>query len=413
MKYVISGPSKSIQDTIYIPSSKSISNRILIIRALAGSRVQMENISDSDDTKVLRKALVKGSSIKDIGHAGTTMRFLTAYFATCPGEVILTGSHRMKQRPIGPLVTALRQLGTEVEYMEMDECPPLKIRGGEIKGGSIEIDGGISSQFISALMMVGPILEGGLRISLTGKVVSDTYLRMTIDLMRQCGVEATFDGRQFYVPQQPYSIDSFKVEADWSGASYWYQIAAFLPGSQIGLPNLAKVSLQGDAILTQLFQPLGVESNFSREGVTLHSMKREVPGILVHDFTGCPDLVQTCVVTLCVMGVPFRFTGTKTLRVKETDRIAALQTELNKVGFRLDCDAEGEWISWDGSHCQATSDPVIQTYHDHRMAMAFAPLAIPLGSITIEDPMVVTKSYPAFWNDLEKAGFGIAEVQDS
>jgi 3-phosphoshikimate 1-carboxyvinyltransferase len=413
MKYVISGPSKSIQDTIYIPSSKSISNRILIIRALAGSRVQMENLSDSDDTKALRKALVKGSSIKDVGHAGTTMRFLTAYFATCPGEVILTGSHRMKQRPIGPLVTALRQLGTEVEYMEMDGCPPLKIRGGKIKGGSIEIDGGISSQFISALMMVGPVLEGGLRIKLTGKVVSDTYLRMTLDLMKQCGVDATFDGRHFYVPQQSYSIDSFKVEADWSGASYWYQIAAFLPGSQIGLPNLAKVSLQGDAILTQLFQPLGVESNFSREGVTLHSVKREVPGILVHDFTGCPDLVQTCVVTLCVMGVPFRFTGTKTLQVKETDRITALQTELNKVGFRLDCDAEGEWISWDGSQCQATSDPVIQTYHDHRMAMAFTPLAIPLGSITIEDPMVVTKSYPAFWNDLEKAGFEITEVQDS
>ena len=261
--------------------------------------------------------------------------------------------------------------------------------------------------------MVGPVLEGGLRIKLTGKVVSDTYLRMTLDLMKQCGVHATFDGQHFYVPQQSYSIDWFKVEADWSGASYWYQIAAFLPGSQIGLPNLAKVSLQGDALLTQLFQPLGVESNFSREGVTLHSMKREVPGILVHDFTGCPDLVQTCIVTLCFMGVPFRFTGTKTLRVKETDRIAALQTELIKVGFRLDCDTEGEWISWDGSQCQATSDPVIQTYHDHRMAMAFTPLAIPLGSITIEDPMVVTKSYPAFWNDLEKAGFEITEVQDS
>ncbi len=383
---------------------------MLIIRALAESRVQLDNLSDSDDSNVLRKALDRSSTVKDVGHAGTAMRFLTAYYATRHGEVILTGSDRMKQRPIGPLVSALRQLGTSIEYLEKEGCPPLKIAGGKRIGGSIEIDGGISSQFISALMMVGPVLEGGLKIRLTGEVVSATYIRMSMNLMKRCGVKVTFDGRQIIVPQKSYAIKRFKVEADWSGASYWYQVAAFFPGSRIELPNLARASLQGDAILPQLFKSLGVNTLFSREGVELHSDQCEIPGIMVHDFTGCPDLVQTCAVTLCVLGVPFRFTGTRTLRVKETDRIAALQAELQKVGYKVDSDVGGQWISWDGTRFEVASDPVFQTYHDHRMAMAFAPLAIPLGHIIIEDPMVVTKSYPGYWTDLTKAGFKIAEM---
>lgn len=380
---------------------------MLIIRALADSRIQLNNLSNSDDTTVLKKALDRSSTLKDVGHAGTSMRFLTAYSATRTGEVVLTGSDRMKQRPIGPLVTALRQLGAQIEYLEKEGCPPLRIIGGEMSGGTIEMEGGISSQFVSALMMVGPVLEGGLRINLTGDIVSATYIRMTLALMRQCGVKATFIGQKIVIPQNPYAIERFRVEADWSGASYWYQIAAFLPGSRIELSSLSRESLQGDAASSQLFDPLGVKSIFNREGVKLLSEHRERPGIMVYDFTGCPDLVQTCAVTLCVMGVPFRFTGTKTLRVKETDRITALQTELRKVGFWVACDAGGEWISWDGTRCEAESDPVIQTYHDHRMALAFAPLAIPLGRITIEDPMVVTKSYPGYWTDLKKSGFGI------
>jgi 3-phosphoshikimate 1-carboxyvinyltransferase len=335
------------------------------------------------------------------------MRFLTAFFATRPGEVILTGSDRMKQRPVGPLVTALRQLGAQIEYLEKEGCPPLRITGGKMSGGTIELEGGISSQFVSALMMVGTVLEGGLRINLTGDIVSATYIRMTLELMRLCGVKATFEGQKIAIPQKNYAIERFKVEADWSGASYWYQIAAFLPGSRIELSNLAKDSLQGDAALAQLFEPLGVKSIFNREGVTLYSEHKENPGIMVHDFMRCPDLVQTCAVTLCVLGVPFRFTGTKTLRIKETDRISALQTELRKVGYWIACDEGGEWISWDGTRCKTESDPVIHTYHDHRMALAFAPLAIPLGQIAIEDPMVVTKSYPGYWTDLEKSGFGI------
>ena len=224
---------------------------MLILRSLAGSPAKLENLSDSDDTHVLKEALEENQTTVDVGHAGTAMRFLTAYLATMPGEVVLTGSDRMKQRPIAPLVSALRQLGAGIDYMESEGCPPLRISGGSIKGGPIEIDAGISSQFISALMMIGPVLEGGLRISLSGEVVSATYIEMTLSLMKQCGVDASFDGKQILVPQEPYLINEFTVESDWSGASYWYQIAALFPGSRLILPNLNGESLQGDAALVR------------------------------------------------------------------------------------------------------------------------------------------------------------------
>jgi 3-phosphoshikimate 1-carboxyvinyltransferase len=407
MKNVISGPVKPIHDTICIPSSKSISNRMLIIRALTKDFMELKNLSDSDDTYVLKNALEKNETIKDVGHAGTAMRFLTAYLAAIPGEFFLTGSHRMKQRPIGSLVTALRKLGAQIEYKENEGCPPLKIGGGVLKGGSIEIEAGISSQFISALMMIGPVLEGGLSIKLKGKVVSASYIEMTLSLMNSCGAVASFDGKTIAVPQGAYSMDGFRVESDWSGASYWFQVAALLPGSEITLPYLGGNSLQGDAALVQIFDALGVHSTFNEEGILLCSQKTELPDNFEYDFTGCPDLVQTLAVTLCALEIPFRFTGTITLRVKETDRIAALQSELKRVGFVLTADPRGEWLEWDGARCEPQSSPVIQTYHDHRMAMAFAPLAISLGSIDIEDPGVVSKSYPGYWEDLEKAGFRI------
>ncbi len=378
---------------------------MLIIRSLTDFQGQLDNISTSDDTRNLEKALQDDSNIKDVGHAGTAMRFLTAYLSTRRQKVILTGSPRMKQRPIGPLVEALKLLGAQIEYMEMEGYPPLKISGREMEGGTIEIEGGISSQFISALMMIGPVLHGGLQITLTGQVVSTTYIRMTLELMKQSRVGAIFEGQQIFVPQQNYYLDRFTVESDWSGASYWYQVATLLPGSKIVLPNLSKDSIQGDSILVNLFEKLGVVSDFNKEGVTLNSVPPNLPKQFEYDFTGCPDLVQTCAVTLCALGVHFSFTGTQTLRIKETDRIDALQAELLKLGFVLECDVAGKKLAWDGTRCEAVHDPVIQTYHDHRMAMAFAPLAIPLGRIGIEDPMVVTKSYPGYWNDLRKAGF--------
>ncbi len=407
MKKVISAPLKAVKEIIHIPSSKSISNRMLIIRSLAGSGATLHNLSDSDDTKVLRKALDTESDIKDVGHAGTAMRFLTAYLSTQPGEVTLTGSQRMKQRPVGPLVDALKQVGARIEYLENEACPPLRILGGGLSGGNIEIEAGISSQFISALMMIGPVLEGGMSIELKGDVVSATYIDMTLSLMNRCGARASFDGNNITVPQGTYTVEDFRVESDWSGASYWFQVAALLPGSEITLPYLGGNSLQGDAALVQIFDVLGVHSTFNEEGILLCSQKTELPDNFEYDFTGCPDLVQTLAVTLCALEIPFRFTGTITLRVKETDRIAALQSELKRVGFVLTADPRGEWLEWDGTRCDPESDPVIQTYHDHRMAMAFAPLAISLGKLAIEDPGVVSKSYPGYWEDLEKAGFGI------
>jgi 3-phosphoshikimate 1-carboxyvinyltransferase len=407
MKNVISAPINAVKDTILIPSSKSISNRMLIIRALAGSVASLLNLSESDDTVVLGKALDNEEAVKDVGHAGTSMRFLTAYLSTQHGEVTLTGSQRMKQRPIGPLVDALKQVGARIKYLENEGYPPLRISGGALTGGSIEIEAGISSQFISALMMIGPVLEGGLCIELKGRVVSATYIEMTLALMNHCGARASFDGKRITVPQGTYTVEDFRVESDWSGASYWFQVAALLPGSEITLPYLSGNSLQGDAALVQIFHELGVQSTFTEEGLLLRSQKMDLPEYFEYDFTACPDLVQTLAATLCALGVPFRFTGTTTLRVKETDRIAALQTELKRVGFVLTADPKGEWMEWDGARCEPQSNPVIETYHDHRMAMAFAPLAACLGQISIEDPGVVSKSYPGYWSDLEKAGFRI------
>jgi len=380
---------------------------MLIIKALSGSEASLNNLSDSDDTDVLKQALEENLEVKDVGHAGTAMRFLTAYLTCLPGEVVLTGSSRMKERPIGSLVEALRKLGAGISYLEKEGCPPLRISGASIRGGDIEIEAGISSQFISALMMIGPKLEGGLRITLLGDVVSATYIKMTLSLMQECGIDASFDGKRIHVPEKPYKLKNFTVESDWSGASYWFQMAALLPGSTLRLPHLYTNSLQGDAALVDIFKALGVNSLKEEEGLLLRSEITELPRRMDYDFTGCPDLVQTLAVTLCALGIPFRFTGTRTLRVKETDRIAALETELRKFGYVLNSHAKGEWLEWDGARCKAEADPLVQTYHDHRMAMAFAPLAIAAKRIKIEDPGVVSKSYPAYWSDLEKAGFGI------
>lgn len=407
MKKVISGPQNPIKDKILLPSSKSISNRMLIMGALSDSGIELVNLSESDDTRVLIDAVKQDSVLKDIGHAGTAMRFLTAFLACGDQKVVLTGSDRMKQRPVGALVDALRELGAEIIYLEKENCPPLEISGGLKKGGRITVDGGISSQFISALMMIGPVLNGGLHITLSGNVVSATYIQMTLALMQKGGIGASFDGREIFIPQGDYSFDPFLVESDWSGASYWYQVAALVPGSVITLPNLEEVSLQGDAVLVSLFEPLGVESQFEGSSLILRSGGTVMKDLYEHDFTLCPDLVQTLAVTLCAMGIPFRFTGTRTLRVKETDRVAALQTELGKFGFTLEADAGGDWISWNGDKGPAEKEPLVATYHDHRMAMAFAPLAIPFGEVRVDDPLVVTKSYPAYWKDLEKSGFSV------
>lgn len=379
------------------------------MHSLSGSESAIENLSESDDTRLLQLALENSKQTKDVNHAGTAMRFLTAYYAVGNREVILTGSKRMKERPVGPLVDALRELGAGITYMENEGYPPLKISGGLKQGGNVHISGGVSSQFISALMMIGPVLDGGLHIFLEGEVVSTTYIDMTLEIMRQCGVMAFRKEREIGIPSTPYKMKRFSVESDWSAASYWYQIAGLLKGSEIILPWLTGRSLQGDSAIVGLFRNIGVNTTFRKGKAVLRSEKVKMPDKFEYDFLGCPDLVQTCATTLCALGIRFRFSGTRTLRVKETDRITALQNELNKLGFILEADPEGDWVEWDGARSEPETDPVIETYHDHRMAMAFAPLAIPFGKITIDKPLVVTKSYPGFWDDIMKAGFGLSQ----
>ncbi|MCF8225691.1 MAG: 3-phosphoshikimate 1-carboxyvinyltransferase [Bacteroidales bacterium] len=398
-------PEKALNASVVLPASKSISNRLLIIRALAGNKGNVTNLSESDDTRVMLEALASDDPVKDVGHAGTTMRFLTAYFSCRPGKVRMTGSDRMKERPIGPLVDALRDLGAEIRYTENEGFPPLEISRGRMTGGEVHIDGGISSQFISALLMIAPVLERGMTLHLTGEVVSEPYISMTLSLMGSCGAVFSREGNTIAVKPGGYSMGEYAVESDWSAASYWYAMALLENHCQVRLSYFEEESLQGDSSLVDIFHRLGLVSDFRGKEVMLNKLVNLHPGMFEHDFTSSPDLVQSMAVALCMAEIPFRFTGTQTLRIKETDRIRALQQELKKLGYVLESDERGSYLSWNKQYCTPEENPVIETYHDHRMAMAFAPVALVKGEVLIKDPMVVTKSYPGFWEDMKKAGF--------
>lgn len=409
MIYQISRPPSILKTAVRLPASKSISNRLLVINSLAGSSELPENLSDSDDTRVMLEALSSDNELKDVGHAGTSMRFLAAYFSCRTGKVVLTGSDRMKERPIGPLVAALRTLGAEISYPGKDGFPPLEIRGSTMEGGKITIDGSISSQFISALLMIAPTMKSGLVLDIRGDLVSSSYVKMTLELMAENGAQYRWDAGRITILPGAYAVGDYRVESDWSAASYWYVMALLEEHARIRLSFLKNESLQGDSALVNIFHGLGLVSDFRRGQLDLTRLARIHPGIFSYDFTNSPDIVQSMAVALCMAGIPFRFTGTQTLRIKETDRILALQTELKKLGFVLESDRKGSFLSWNKQCCEADPDPVIETYHDHRMAMAFAPAALMLGHIRIKDPMVVTKSYPQFWEHLKKAGFRIIE----
>ncbi|MCC8145355.1 MAG: 3-phosphoshikimate 1-carboxyvinyltransferase [Bacteroidales bacterium] len=401
----------SIRTKVQLPASKSISNRALILNALSNSSYPIENLSESDDSQVLLKALTSGESSIDIGAAGTSMRFLTAYLSIKEGEWILTGTERMRNRPIGVLVDALRKLGARIEYIEKEGYPPLRITGRPLQGGSLSLQGGVSSQYISALMMIAPSLEKGLDLTLEGNIISRPYIRMTRSLMKHFGVDVEWEGNRIRIQPQSYRPVPFKVESDWSGASYWYEILALSDsGSEIELMGLERESTQGDSKGKDLFRELGIETVFTEQGVILK--KKSLPirkDILNYDFIKEPDLAQTFVVACCLLGIPFCFTGLQTLRIKETDRIAALQNEMKKLGYLLRDESDNALI-WEGNLCDPDPDPVISTYEDHRMAMAFAPVCLKRKGIKIQDPSVVSKSYPGYWRDLKHAGFIINET---
>ena len=412
MQYEITAPAV-LNHTVDLPSSKSVSNRALIIHALSGGGMLPQNLSDCDDTDVMIKALRDMPEVIDIKAAGTAMRFLTAYLAVTPGRHTITGTERMRHRPIRLLVDALRYLGAEVEYAGEEGYPPLRITGRPLDGGRIEIPGNVSSQYISALLMIGPVLRDGLRLHLTGDIISRTYNDMTLWIMCDFGAEDEWtDISTITVAPKPYAARGYNIENDWSAASYWYEMVA-LGGrdSEVTLTGLMDGSKQGDSSVRYIFSLLGVKTTFgtTEEGVpTTVRLSRNghcVPR-LEYDFINSPDLAQTFVVCCAALGVPFRFTGLQTLRIKETDRIEALKREMGKLGYVLR-DVEGRELVWSGERCEPLPDAAVDTYDDHRMALAFAPLAMKWGRVRINNPHVVTKSYPHFWNDLKSSGFAI------
>lgn len=376
-----------------------------------------ENLSDCDDTKVIIRALSHRPEVIDIKAAGTAMRFMTAYLSVTEGEHTIMGTERMKHRPIGVLVDALRYLGAEIEYAGEKGFPPLRIRGRQLEGGRLEIPGNVSSQYISALLMIAPVLSKGLEMKLTGGIVSRPYIDLTLHLMHQFGVSAEWtDIDSITVKPQPYRQRPYTIENDWTAASYWYEVLALTDelGSKVVLPGMLDGSRQGDSAVRYIFSLLGIKTAFAdREAdrltdatLTRHSC---MLNRMDYDFTNQPDLAQTLIATCPVLGIPFHFTGLGSLRIKETDRIEAMKTEMEKLGYILHADS-GTELSWEGDRCEPAAQPVIDTYEDHRMAMSFAPLAIRLGRIGINHPEVVSKSYPHYWNDLRKAGFHIVQT---
>ena len=414
MQYTIISPTR-LNANIQLPASKSVSNRALIIYALSGGYKLPQNLSDCDDTEVIINAIRYMPEVIDIKAAGTAMRFMTAYLSVMRGTHVITGTDRMKHRPISVLVDALRKLGAHIEYVGEEGFPPLRITGSKLTGGLLEIPGNVSSQYISALLMIGPVLEEGLELRLTGDIISRPYIDLTLWMMREFGADADWSaGDTISVKPQPYSNRDYVIENDWSGASYWYEMVALSSDrdATVQLSGLMDGSKQGDSVVKYIFSLLGVKTSFeSRDGerlqvVTLKRSGRCVPR-LEYDFVNSPDLAQTVVVACCAKGVPFHFRGLSTLKIKETDRIEALKKELLKLGYVLK-DINGSELVWDGTRCEPQKHAVIDTYEDHRMALSFAPLGL-LKPIVINNPQVVTKSYPRFWDDLKMAGFEITE----
>ncbi|WP_259067087.1 3-phosphoshikimate 1-carboxyvinyltransferase [Mucilaginibacter sp. X4EP1] len=421
---ILTKTGKSVKGTVHLTGSKSECNRALIIEALSHGKVKVENISDAADAVTLASILrseVRGKRLDavasahdtnseidvpkseiNIGPAGTAMRFLTAYFTLQDEEVILTGSERMKQRPIGVLVDALRQLGAQIDYVENDGFPPIKLKGSlEQLSNKVSIKGNISSQYITALLLIAPRLPFGLELHIEGDLTSRPYVEMTLAMLQSAGIQHSWNANVISIAKQDFKETSLHVEPDWSAASYWYAIAALSDEAELFLPGLTQYSLQGDSTITEIMANFGITSQFKDGGV--HLLKEPKPlGRKIFDLKECPDLAQTVIVVCAALGHEATFTGLETLKIKETDRVKALQNELAKMGVKLI--EKGQVYKLDCSEKFIPEKMFINTYEDHRMAMAFAPLALVIPELEIEDEKVVEKSYPAFWTDLEKVG---------
>jgi len=380
----ISHPNGNINCGIDLPSSKSISNRLLIIQALCEKEFRIQNLSNSEDTKSLKNTLNSASNKIDVGAAGTSFRFLTSYLSTKKGEEFtLTGSNRMKERPIKQLVESLKELGAEIEYKEQECFPPLEIVGKNLKGGKVHIDGEVSSQFITSLLLIAPSLKNGLELTITGELVSKPYIKMTLSLMQEFGVSHSWINNIIKIKSQKYIAKDYTVESDWSAASFWFETAALSNNCNIKLNGLSENSIQGDKKIMELFEKLGVHSVFEKETLTLTNNNNNLNFPNTLDLLETPDLYQPLKCTLFGLKKIVEFTGLNTLKDKETDRVTAVESEILNL----------------------TSSKIIKTYKDHRMAMSFTPLCLKFGELQINNMKVVNKSYPHYWEDLKKAGF--------
>ncbi len=409
MQVQLSHDTKNCTGALEITGSKSESNRLLVLQAQYPN-LSISNLSNSDDTKALQQALTTAPATVDIHHAGTAMRFLTAYYASTPGrECLLTGSSRMQERPIGILVEALRSMGANIEYAKNEGFPPLQIIGTALEASTVRLPASISSQFITALLLTAPKLKHGLKIILEGAITSRPYIEMTCALMRQLGIDVAFTGNTLEVaPTSRIPTAEIAVESDWSSASYAYSILALAEEGALTLTTYRKESLQGDACLQSIYTQLGVESSFEHNQLQLRKIPNfKCPEKLALDLAHAPDIAQTIAVSCAALGVACSLTGLHTLKIKETDRLVALQRELEKFGAKVH-------ITADSLHLQPpttlTADVAVATYNDHRMALAFAPLALKT-TLQINDALVVNKSYPSYWEDLKKLGFSVNSIK--
>ena len=437
----ITKPDKPIKGTVMLPSSKSISNRLLIMQAIAGTDFGIRNLSQADDTVLLQRLLGRISStskqqdavVVDCSNAGTNLRFLTAFLSARPGRWVITGTERMKNRPVGELVESLRQIGASIEYLGNVGFPPLLIKGHALKSAELQLNAGVSSQFISALLMIAPSLPATLSINLKGEIVSEPYIDMTLRLMKECGISFRKWKHKITVEPGNYSCDQFNVESDWSAASFWYMAASLSDKAELEIPGLYEESLQGDSVLASAYTVFGVQSDFPHPASRIQNPASRLPhpaSCILHpasrilhltrqpcdlegfyyDFTHHPDLALPVIAGCAALGLRGRFEGLKSLVVKESDRVRALTTELRKLGCKvLVSSDEFPVIEIQPSKLKANPDVIIDTYRDHRMAMTFAMLSLKTGSIRIADPGVVAKSYPGFWEELEKMGFGVGD----
>lgn len=402
-----------------LPASKSISNRILIIQALSGNEMTIDNLSEADDTVLLKKLLnlihspngLKKVTEIDAANAGTTFRFLTAYLSIRPGKWMLTGSERMKQRPVEVLVEALQRLGADISYLAKHGYPPLLIEGKALRGGEVTIESGISSQYATALMLIGAVLPTGLTINLKGKQVSSPYRDMTVQLMKIFGIQIHTNKRNIRIFPGKFIPASYSVEADWSAAAFWYEAVALSSVADIFLEGLTGASIQGDAILPELFQTFGVNTTFYPDGVRLQKVPSKIDGFY-YDFSDHPDLAQAVIATCAGLGIRSRFEGLGSLLIKETDRLRAMKNEIEKMGIKVNNPSVFPGmpiIDLEPVKQLSPSDLYFETYGDHRMAMALAPLAMKGNKLKIRNPEVVSKSYPGFWEHLADAGFDISQ----